>query len=147
MHPRGAVTFPNGEQRTRGSVWIEQEIAIAAFLTQILERNLGVLAYVHEDVSLEGMRDKLQSNPARFRTNADVVSHLRTSLPAWQDQIAPALQALELVLEAEGQAAGQYQLVTKIVNRGSTAIDDYTLGVFFPKCVGEPGHPLRNGSP
>src|SRR6266849_3328219 len=36
MHPRGSVTFPGGHTQTRASVWIEQEIAIAAFMTQVL---------------------------------------------------------------------------------------------------------------
>src|SRR5579864_288302 len=32
MHPRGVVTFPDKHQQIRASVWIEQEIAIAAYL-------------------------------------------------------------------------------------------------------------------
>src|SRR5690349_13622215 len=34
MHPRGIVTDHSGATWSRGSVWIEQEIAIAAFIQQ-----------------------------------------------------------------------------------------------------------------
>ena len=84
MHPRGMVTFPNGQQRIRASIWIEQEIAIAAFLTQIFSRNLRVAAYIHRDIKREGMRDKLQLNPTPFSTENEIIEHLRNILPMWE---------------------------------------------------------------
>jgi hypothetical protein len=63
MHPRGTVTFPDGRQQTRGSVWIEQEIALAAFLAHFTGRDIKVAAYIHENVGREGLRDLLQLNP------------------------------------------------------------------------------------
>ena len=83
MHPRGTVSSPNGLHHTRASVWIEQEIAIAAFLTQVFGRNLRVVAYIHRDIALEGMRDKLHLNPIPFKTNDEVLGHLRQILPEW----------------------------------------------------------------
>jgi hypothetical protein len=38
MHRRGNLTTPDGRTVTRGSVWIEQEIAIAAFMHHVLGR-------------------------------------------------------------------------------------------------------------
>ncbi|HET9131281.1 MAG TPA: hypothetical protein VFO86_10055, partial [Terriglobia bacterium] len=59
MHPRGEVVFPDGSTHTRGSVWIEQEIGIAAFITQVLKRPVNVAAFIHESIKREGMRDQL----------------------------------------------------------------------------------------
>src|SRR5260370_6655098 len=67
MHFRGTVSTPNGE-RTRASVWIEQEIAIAAFIQHIQKRPLRVAAYVQKGISLEGVREKLLLNPIQFES-------------------------------------------------------------------------------
>ena len=58
MHYRGDVESPHGKH-TRGSVWVEQEIAIAAFLKQALERNLEVVVYIQRGIKREGVRDQL----------------------------------------------------------------------------------------
>jgi hypothetical protein len=83
MHPRGAVTFNGNPPCTRASVWIEQEIAIAAFMVQVLGRPLCVAAYIHKDIAREGMRMELQLNPVSFRRDDEVLAHLRQILPAW----------------------------------------------------------------
>src|SRR6476619_7475787 len=38
MHRRGDIETPDNRVITRGSVWIEQEIAIAAFMGHVLKR-------------------------------------------------------------------------------------------------------------
>src|SRR5450432_203135 len=45
MHQRGDLDVPGGRKVTRGSVWIEQEIAIAAFVTHVLGRSVPTLFY------------------------------------------------------------------------------------------------------
>lgn len=84
MHPRGAFTVPAKETRVRASVWIEQEIAIAAFMTQVLHSPLKVVAFVHADIYREEMRDQLQLNPIPFRDDAEVRDKLRELLPTWR---------------------------------------------------------------
>lgn len=83
MHPRGSLTFAGRDLRTRASVWIEQEIAIAAFMVQVLGRPLRVAAYIHKDIAREGMRAELQLNPVGFRKDEEVIAHLRQILPTW----------------------------------------------------------------
>lgn len=85
MHPRGAVTFPDNHQEVRGSVWIEQEIAIAAYITQILRRRLKIAPYIHRSVRREGMRDQLLLNAVPFTDDSEVLVHLRDILPLWKD--------------------------------------------------------------
>jgi hypothetical protein len=85
MHPRGIVTFPDKNQWIRASVWIEQEIAIAAYITQILRRPLKIAPYIHQDIHREGMQDQLLLNAVRFTADSDVLDHLRAFLPSWRD--------------------------------------------------------------
>lgn len=85
MHPRGVVTFPNYHQEVRGSVWIEQEIAIAAYITQMLKRPLKIAPYVHRTIRREGMRDQLLLNAILFTDDSEVLSHLRDVLASWRN--------------------------------------------------------------
>ncbi|HVV52600.1 MAG TPA: hypothetical protein VHO06_23230 [Polyangia bacterium] len=92
MHRRGQVTNLKGElDRTRASVWIEQEIAIASFIQKTRNANLKVQAYVEEGIALEGAREKLMLNPMVFRTNAQVTKHLKKVLQTWN--LEPAVAA------------------------------------------------------
>ncbi len=86
VHPRGKVIGIKGESHTRGSIWIEQEIAIAAFLTQVLRKRLKVAAYVHKDIKREGMRRELQLNPVPFERNEQVLLHLMGVLREWKEE-------------------------------------------------------------
>jgi hypothetical protein len=86
MHPRGKVIGVDGESYARGSIWIEQEIAIAAFLTQVLRKRLKVAAYVHKDIKREGMRQELQLNPVLFEGNEEILLHLMGVLREWKKE-------------------------------------------------------------
>lgn len=86
MHPRGKVIGLKGESHTRGSIWIEQELAIAAFLTQVLRKRLKVAVYIHKDIKREGIRQELYLNPVRFERNQDVLLHLMGALPEWKKE-------------------------------------------------------------
>ena len=85
MHPRGVVTFPDNHQEVRASVWIEQEIAMAAYITQTLGRPLRIAPYIHRSIRREGMREQLLLNPVAFTQDSEVLSHLRDVLPNWKD--------------------------------------------------------------
>jgi hypothetical protein len=85
MHPRGKVISLGSRQHTRGSIWIEQEIAIAAFITQVLKKEVRVAAYIHRDVEREGMREQLHLNAYPFIRDDEVLVHLRRVLPEWVD--------------------------------------------------------------
>ena len=62
MHHRGRVVTPSGEH-IRGSVWVEQEIGIAAFLAQVQNRRLPVLVYIQKGIEREGVRQQLRLKP------------------------------------------------------------------------------------
>ncbi len=84
MHPRGIVKFPDGTERVRASVWIEQEIAMGAFITQILGRPLKIAPYIHAGIPREGVREQLQLNAVTFTSDNEVLEHLRQLLPTWK---------------------------------------------------------------
>jgi hypothetical protein len=52
MHHRGSVTTPGGGL-VRASVWVEQELAIAAFLQQAQGRQLAVAVHIQEGIQRE----------------------------------------------------------------------------------------------
>jgi hypothetical protein len=68
---------------------VEQEIAIAAFISQALEHPMRVRAYVHESILREGLRDKLHLNPKSFREDSQVLDDLTAELPSWQNLLQP----------------------------------------------------------
>ena len=81
MHHRGHVTAPF-DTHTRGSVWIEQEIAIAAFLRFFTGRTIPVLLYLQRgadgtEIKREGLREQLRLDPITFTSSEDVLNDLR----------------------------------------------------------------------
>lgn len=84
MHPRGRITRPDEATHIRASVWIEQEIAIATYIQRIENRLLPVIAFVHESVGREGIRDLLHLNPIRFAHETEVLAVLPDLLQPWK---------------------------------------------------------------
>ncbi len=78
MHHRGVVTTPDHTSYQRASVWIEQEIAIAAYRIHFLKQELPVRLYIQRGIKHEGLRDKIMLNPTTFDTNEEVVGHFRS---------------------------------------------------------------------
>jgi hypothetical protein len=75
MHYRGEVNSPGAELiHLRASVWIEQEIAIAAFLTSVRDREIPVLLYVQKGIKREGMREQLKLAPIEFTSDSEVLA-------------------------------------------------------------------------
>jgi hypothetical protein len=79
MHFRGDVKTANGIQ-SRASVWIEQEIAIAAFLTQIYGKAIPVNIYIQKGIKREGVREQLLLNATDFVNDSEVLAHFREQL-------------------------------------------------------------------
>lgn len=84
MHPRGTIARPNKSTHTRASVWIEQEIAIATYIQRVEKKSLPVIAFIHESVGREGIRDLLHLNPRRFANETDVLALLPELLQSWK---------------------------------------------------------------
>ena len=79
MHDRGRVETPSGGH-VRGSVWVEQEIAIAAFLAQAQGRSLPVLVYIQKGIAREGVRQQLRLKPVEFEGQDEILTDLRDQI-------------------------------------------------------------------
>jgi hypothetical protein len=97
MHPRGDVSnSATGRTWVRGSVWVEQEIAIAAFIAQALQQPMRVRAYVHESIFREGLRSQLHLNPKSFVEDSEIVNDLTVELPSWRNLVQPQHSEFDL---------------------------------------------------
>ncbi len=82
MHHRGKI---EGQTTIRASVWIEQEVAMATLMEQVLGRPLHVALFVQGGIAIEGIRQQIQLNPIQFTNSDEVVAHLRETLPTWKE--------------------------------------------------------------
>jgi hypothetical protein len=160
MHPRGNVTNPHDPQVgtwVRGSVWVEQEIAIAAFLTQALSRSLEARSYVHESIRREGLRDKLILNSIPFSDDSAILTDLATFLPKWkllQPRKAPlSLKAIinhQRVAIPGGPASpneARYELRAGVENDGTEQAMEFRIDVEIPSgLLDGGGHALMSNS-
>jgi hypothetical protein len=127
LHPRGQVARV-GSSIVRASVWIEQEIAIAAFMNQVLQRGLRVKAYIHESIGLEGLREQVLLNPTRFSTDQEVLDDLRGILSQWAAEISVRSQPRSISEDlGELASCGQSVLVKPAIPTYKSRFDSYVV--------------------
>lgn len=80
MHHRGKI---EGRDVIRASVWVEQEIAMATLMEQVLGRPLYVALFIQRGIAIEGIRQQIQLNAIEFTTNDEVIARLGEILPGW----------------------------------------------------------------
>ena len=141
MHHRGDVQTPHGAH-TRGSVWVEQEIAIAAFLRQAQNRNLQVAVYIQRGLKREGVRDQLHLNPVEFGTEAEVIDDFRARLLDGRFRPvrlpSPKDVGLQLGFTTLSRGNGKlhrYRLRLMVTNIGTERLTDYWVQLQFPKAA------------
>jgi hypothetical protein len=128
LHPRGQVERADGTKIDRASVWVEQEIAIAAFMNQVLQRGIKVRAYTHESIGREGLREQLLLNPKVFSQDQQVLDDLREILPHWAAEISVQAQPRSIAEEmAELASSGRQILVTPALPASKSAFDSYVV--------------------
>lgn len=100
MHHRGKVETPT-RTLTRGSVWIEQEVAVATLMQQILKRPLHVAFFVQRGIAIEGIRQQLLFNPTmEFVSGEEVIARLGEILPAWTTPLYVGDEELRKLVES-----------------------------------------------
>jgi hypothetical protein len=135
MHPRGEIKRPSGSV-VRASVWIEQEIAIATYIQRVEKRTLPIIAFKHQSVGREGIRDLLQFNPFEFTDESEVLAELPTRLAAWKS-LKPSGIELRLTSQAVGREQGHAisRLRINLVNGTNRLIEKFELEVRIPSGV------------
>ena len=96
MHARGEVSSPYG-RTVRASVWIEQEIAIASFITGVQGRKIRIRAYLKKGIHREGVRDKILVNPRDFENEREILADLPRIINEWSAEFS----ALETTLQKD----------------------------------------------
>lgn len=142
MHKRGRVETPHGSH-DRGSVWIEQEIAIAASLRQLRNSELAVAGYIEDGIRREGLRDLLHLNTVPFTNDSQVIEHFEQQLRSGQFLVHPQPHepsgpvpllrlAARMVGPDEGRRIGLVEsnatrLLVEITNAGGAPAEDVVL--------------------
>jgi hypothetical protein len=141
MHHRGNVKTLHG-QHIRASVWVEQEVAIAAFLKQAQNRNLAVAFYTQRDIRREGVREQLHLNPVEFDTDDEVLRDFKARLLDGRFRpvrhAAPKEVDVRLAFKTISRGGGglhQYRLEVLVKNTGNQLLTDYWMELQFPKAV------------
>jgi hypothetical protein len=132
LHPRGTVIHPDKTSHIRASVWIEQEIAIAAYI-QSMGNPLPVIAFIHESIDLEGIRSLLHLNPIKFANEFEVLSALPRLLENWKN-LSPRGIQIELKSERSNVQQGHpiRRLNVMLVNNSNERISTFDGYVRVP---------------
>ncbi len=136
MHHRGTMTTPAGDTITRGSVWIEQELAICAFLQNVLDRQIGVALYLQRGISREGVRSQLRLKPVEFDDPSDILADLRNQVHGWQ--LSPVADAPLIARWDWKRQPGytgdrhEYKLSVQLYNNSNALIDQWKVELWFP---------------
>jgi hypothetical protein len=138
MHHRGNIETPDKHIVTRGSVWVEQEIAITAFINHVLERSIPTFFYKEAGISLEGIRSVLLMNPrVEFTDDAQVLEDLKAALPAapfnpYSDYDIAPLVSYRVTNAGRGEEH-TYVMTADVKNVGNQRITHFLMHVFFPR--------------
>lgn len=136
MHPRGRITRLDGSVHIRSSVWIEQEIAIATYIQRVEKRPLPVIAFIHESVGREGIRDLLHLNPIPFSDETQVIAALPERLAPWR-LLTPSGIKLQLESIKSNIQDNHHirRLEVNLVNDTSQRITTYDCQVRLPAAI------------
>ena len=139
LHARGTVAYGDGNaSQIRASVWVEQEIAIAAFIQRTTKHSLHTAAYIQAGVGREGIRELLQLNPMSFVTDKEILIDLSSKIETWKPKIQQSLSGDErgkLDLHyAEGHESGVrvIYLIPTLTNKGQRA-NEYSCMLEVPR--------------
>ena len=135
MHHRGEFDTPH-EHLIRASVWVEQEIAIAAFIQHVLGRRIEVAVYIQRGISREGIRQQLRLKPVEFDQSDEVLADLRERVKSWAVE-ATSPQPLQAewrfeYLRPPASERHDYRLTVELVNTGSSIVAEWMAEVWFP---------------
>jgi len=138
IHRRGNVSYGQDkhEPLDRASVWIEQEIAIAAYIQRTTKSDLLTVAYIEKGVGREGLRELLHLNPIEFTLNEEIVVDLKLRLKTWHKSSSDdSLGKLELE-STPGYQSGIHirNLAPILTNQGKRA-NEYSCTLEIPEAL------------
>ncbi|HTQ58568.1 MAG TPA: hypothetical protein VMI94_29100 [Bryobacteraceae bacterium] len=138
MHRRGDIETPDKRTVTRGSVWVEQEIAVTAFMGHVLGRTIPTYFYKQAGISLEGIRSVLLMNPRmEFVDDSQVLEDLKLVLPSavlnpFNEYDIQPIISHRCTTRGNGERH-TYVLTADVKNVGKQRITDFLLHLYFPR--------------
>jgi hypothetical protein len=130
LHPRGIIRRPDGSVLSRASVWIEQEVAIATYIQRIESRPIPIIAFKHNSVGREGIRELLHLNPIEFTDESEILAALPERLATWKSLKSTGIH---LTLKSNINTSQDGHLIRKLVvtliNNTSNRIKNYDLEI------------------
>jgi len=138
IHRRGNVSYgpDKCEPLDRASVWIEQEIAIAAYIQRTAKNDLLTAAYIEKGVGREGLRELLHLNPLEFASSDQIITDLKARLKTWhRSSESDDLGELQLEVFPGHEGSIQVKRLTPILtNRGKRA-NEYSCTLEIPELL------------
>lgn len=125
-HHRGKVQRPDGDI-VRASVWVEQEIAIAAFIQHVSKRKIEVVLYLQEGIKREGIREQLRLAPVTFSSADEVLEDFQRRVAGWELALTPRhglVAEWNFKAEKTTQRRHDYMLMVDLVNNGTALVSD-----------------------
>jgi hypothetical protein len=133
LHPRGTVE-PTNMMRT--SVWIEQEIAIAAYIRAFAKPTLPIIAFKHKSVGLEGLRSLVHLNPTEFENESEILPILRQRLSEWTNLDASDIRLqLRSLRQPPVDDHVLRRLEVSITNNTNNSMSSYSIQLCLPSHV------------
>src|ERR1700677_3131214 len=136
LHPRGEIIRPDGSRHVRASVWIEQEIAFATYIQRVEKRVLPVIAFIHESVGREGIRDLLHLNPKTFKNESEVLAALPELLQPWKTLNSSGIR-VQLLSGGRTREQDHWirRLAVGLVNDSNQRINSFNCEVRLPSGI------------
>ncbi|MCK4514557.1 MAG: hypothetical protein KAU31_04825 [Spirochaetaceae bacterium] len=137
LHNRGQVDVPG--HPIRASVWVEQEIAIAAFIRHVLGRDIRVLLLAEKGVAVEGVREHLLMNPVQFSDNDEALELARREIAGWDDLSAlnrgPLSITMDWKMKQHRSDHHDYRFMLYVQNTGDQNEGEFHVDLWFPRRV------------
>jgi hypothetical protein len=138
MHRRGNVSYgpDKHEPLDRASVWIEQEIAIAAYIQRTAKIDLLTAAYIEKGVGREGLRELLHLNPVEFTSSDQIITDLKAKLNMWRKSSeSDSLGELQLEVFPGREGPIQVKRLTPILTNKSKRANEYSCTLEIPELL------------
>ena len=138
LHRRGNVSYgpENHEPLDRASVWIEQEIAIAAYIQRTAKSDLLTAAYIEKGVGREGLRELLHLNPLEFTSNDHILTDLKARLNIWhKSSERDSFGELQLEVFPGREGAVQVKRLTPILTSRGKRANEYSCTIEVPEIL------------
>jgi len=148
MHKRGEVEFM-GRQFTRSSVWIQQELAIVAFLNYLRQpaRRIRVRVFVQRGINREGLADVLIVNPTEFEQDKELPPLVREWLtgPDFAEDVAAGTRQrlFQTMTAIFTQDHWRFLELMMVLSRGTTEDVDEGQIRRMVESIGGPTQPLN----